>query len=168
MRGPTRWNLHSTVLQGFALGLLGLVDMHMYGLVAAEDGEAPSAHMWATNEQLKRGSAWGLRGLRAAPTRENPSFSELAGRVTRHCRALAMHGMHVLAANAPSLRVPRCCGHSSTRFPGLWYPVTVALIYVSNDSSKSSSPPVANQGHKMPPRLRPSHHLLPPPGSWCS
>jgi hypothetical protein len=52
MRGPTRWNLHSTVLQGFALGLLGLVDMHMYGLVAAEDGEAPSGHMWRRMSSL--------------------------------------------------------------------------------------------------------------------
>jgi hypothetical protein len=35
-------------------------------------------------------------GLRAAPTRKNSQIiSELAGRVTRHCRALAMHGMHV-------------------------------------------------------------------------
>lgn len=66
-----------------------------------------------------------------------------------------MHGMHVLAANAPSLRVPRCCGRSSTRFPGLWYPVTVALIYVSNDSSKASAKVLARLS---PIRVTRCHH----------
>jgi hypothetical protein len=94
-------------------------------------------------------------GLRAAPTRKNSQvLSELAGRVTQHCRALAMHGMHVLmevVTNVPSLLVPRCCGTCSARFPGLWYPVSRFgfTLHSSKESLyQSSSPPVANQGHK--------------------
>jgi hypothetical protein len=41
-----------TFIQRYYKGLLGLVDMHMYGLVAAEDGEPPSGHMWRRMSSL--------------------------------------------------------------------------------------------------------------------
>jgi hypothetical protein len=108
-------------------------------------------------------------GLRAAPTRKNSQvISELAGRVTRHCRALAMHGMHCCWRWQPMLRVCSRQEAAALAQHGSRGSGTLSAV-LDLDSAKafwqSLSPPVANQGHKTSP-LRFSHHLLPPPGSW--
>jgi hypothetical protein len=81
-------------------------------------------------------------GLRAAPTRQNSQvLSELAGRVTRHCRALAMHSMHVLlemdsqcsvSARAKVLR------HFLSTVPGALVPCQPFRIYAPRLEQKPS------------------------------
>jgi hypothetical protein len=94
-------------------------------------------------------------GLRAAPTRKNSQIiSELAGRVTRHCRALAMHGMHVLLGDSSqcseSARA-KVLRHLLRTVPGALVPCQPFRIYalqLEECLCQGSSPPIANQGHK--------------------
>ena len=91
-------------------------------------------------------------GLRAAPTRKNSQvISELAGRVTRHCRALAMHGMHVAGDGSQSCSCQDAAVLAQHGSRGSGTLSAVSDLHSAKAFWQSLSPPVANQGHKTSP-----------------
>jgi hypothetical protein len=69
-----------------------------------------------------------------------------------------MHSMHVSLEIAPQCSESACAKmlrYNSARFPGLWYPVTIVSIYVSNDSNKASTKVLARLS---PIRVTRYHH----------